>query len=244
MTQPIALVTGGSRGIGAAISKKLAHNGFHVVINFTKNETKAQAVLDEIIQNKGSASLSQFDVSCETEVDKAFKSIAEKGKLEVLINNAGITVDSLLLRLKSEDLNKTLDVDLKGAIYCSRAATKLMMKNRSGSIIQISSVIAECGNPGQSAYAAAKSGLIGFSKSIAKELSSRNIRVNVITPGYIATDMTQALTDTQKEAIVRQIPLGFLGQPEDIANMVGFLVSQESRYITGQTIGINGGMYM
>jgi len=148
------------------------------------------------------------------------------------------------MRLKNEDLDKTSDVDLKGAIYCTRAATRAMMRARAGSIIQISSVIGEMGNAGQSAYSAAKAGLIGFTKSVAKELGSRGVRANVITPGYIATDMTQDLTQDQKEAILRNIPLGFVGEPEDVANVVAFLASSASRYITGQVLGVNGGMYM
>ena len=166
------------------------------------------------------------------------------GPLSVLVNNAGINVDSLLIRMKDTDLDRTLAVDLKGAIYCTRAASKQMMRERSGSIIQISSVVGEAGSAGQSAYAAAKSGLIGFSKSIAKELGSRNVRINVVTPGYITTEMTETLTESQKEAILRTVPLGFLGAPEDVASLVAFLASPSSRYLTGQVIGINGGMYM
>jgi len=160
------------------------------------------------------------------------------------VNNAGVTVDSLLIRMKNHDLDKTLDIDLKGAIYCTRAAAKQMMRERSGSIIQISSVVGESGNAGQSAYAAAKAGLIGFTKSVAKELASRHVRVNVVAPGFVSTDMTGALTDTQKEAILQTIPLGFFGAPEDISSLVAFLASPMSRYITGQVIGVNGGMYM
>jgi 3-oxoacyl-[acyl-carrier protein] reductase len=160
------------------------------------------------------------------------------------VNNAGITIDGLLLRLKDDDLDRTLDVDLKGAIYCTRAAAKQMMRARTGSIIQISSVIGEMGNAGQSAYSAAKAGLIGFTKSVAKELGSRNVRANVITPGFIATEMTQDLTEAQKEGMLRNIPLGFVAEPEDVANVVAFLASASSRYITGQVIGVNGGLYM
>ncbi len=243
--KPVALVTGGSRGIGATIVQRLARDGFHVLINYSSNEARAQAVLDQIQAAGGSGELCGFDVSNSAQVDEKIEAAAKKsGPVAVLVNNAGVTIDALLMRLKDEDLEKTLDIDLKGAIYCTRAVTRQMMRARQGSIIQISSVIGEMGNAGQSAYAAAKAGLIGFTKSVAKELGSRNIRANVITPGYIATDMTGALTEAQKEAILRTVPLGYLGETEDVAALVSFLASNQSRYITGQVIGVNGGMYM
>jgi 3-oxoacyl-[acyl-carrier protein] reductase len=243
--KPLALVTGASRGIGAAIATHLAKDGFHVLLNYASNEAKAKEVANAITTAGGEATLCQFDVADSAQIDEKFDWIAKThGPLAVLINNAGITIDGLLIRLKDEDLDKTIAVDLKGAIYTTRAAAKQMMRARSGSIVQISSVIAEMGNPGQAAYAAAKSGLIGFSKSVAKELGSRNVRVNVVTPGFIATDMTGVLTEAQKEAILRSIPLGYLGETEDVASLASFLASPSSRYITGQVIGINGGMYM
>lgn len=241
----LALVTGASRGIGAAISLCLAKKGFHVLLNYSSNEEKAREIQSKIHAEGGKADLCQFDVSISDQVEEKFSWISKTfGPLEILVNNAGITIDSLLVRLKDEDLEKTLSVDLKGAIYCTRAAAKQMMRERNGSIIQISSVVGESGNAGQSAYSAAKAGLIGFSKSVAKELASRQVRVNVVTPGFIATEMTGVLTEAQKEAILRTIPLGFFGQPDDIASLVGFLASPESKYITGQVIGVNGGMYM
>jgi 3-oxoacyl-[acyl-carrier protein] reductase len=240
-----ALVTGASRGIGAAIARRLAQDGFHVFINYSSNEAKAREVLEQITAAGGKAELCGFDVSDSNAVDAKIESIGKThGPLNVLVNNAGVTIDALLIRLKDEDLDKTLDIDLKGAIYCTRAATKQMMRARDGAVIQISSVVGESGNAGQSAYSAAKAGLIGFSKSVAKELGSRQVRVNVITPGYIATDMTGALTDAQKEAILRSVPLGFLGEPDDIASLASYLASPAGRYITGQVIGVNGGMYM
>lgn len=243
--KPLAIVTGASRGIGAAIALRLAQDGFHVFVNYSSNESKAREVLDKITRSGGSAELAQFDVANSAQVDEQIDRITKaKGPISTLVNNAGVTVDSLLMRLKDEDLEKTLDIDLKGAIYCTRAVVKSMMRARQGSIIQISSVVGESGNAGQSAYAAAKAGLIGFSKSIAKELASRQVRVNVITPGFITTDMTGALTEVQKEAILRNVPLGFLGAPEDVASLVAFLASPASRYITGQVVGVNGGMYM
>lgn len=243
--KPLALVTGGSRGIGRAICQRLAADGFHVAINYSSNEGKARETLQLIEQAGGSGLCIGFDVADAQQVeDKIGALVKEHGPLAVLVNNAGITIDGLLLRLKEEDLDRTLGVDLKGAIYCTREAAKNMMRARTGSIIQISSVVGESGNAGQAAYSAAKAGLIGFSKSVAKELASRNIRCNVVTPGFIETDMTGALTEAQKEAILRGIPLGFLGAPEDVAGAVSFLASPSGRYVTGQVIGVNGGMYM
>ncbi len=243
--KPLALITGASRGIGAAISKRLARDGFHVILNYATQEARARAVLDEIEADGASGELCGFDVSLPAQVDEKFEALQTRhGALDVLVNNAGVTIDGLLLRLKNEDLDRTLDIDLKGAIYCTRAAAKSMMRARKGSVIQISSVVGESGNAGQAAYAAAKSGLIGFSKSVAKELGSRGVRVNVVTPGYIETEMTGALTDAQKEAILRSVPLGFFGSTQDVASLVAYLASPESRYLTGQVIGINGGMYM
>ena len=244
-SHPVALVTGGSRGIGASIVEKLARDGFHVLINYAANAHKAEELAERLKAEGFQADALGFDVAQSAAVDQAFAQIQTRfGRLDVLVNNAGITIDGLLLRLKDEDLDRTLNVDLKGAIFCTRAASKLMMKARQGSIIHISSVIGEMGNAGQSAYSAAKAGLIGFSKSVAKELASRNIRSNVITPGYIQTEMTGALTEAQKESILRTVPLGFLGEPSDVANAVSFLASAGSRYVTGQVLGINGGMYV
>jgi 3-oxoacyl-[acyl-carrier protein] reductase len=244
-TKPLALVTGGSRGIGAGICLRLAKEGFHVIVNYSSNESKARALSEQIHALGGSASIRAFDVSDSQAVEAAFSDIAKThGQVQVLVNNAGINVDSLIIRLKDEDLDRVMNVDLKGAIYCTREAAKQMMRARKGSIIQISSVIGEMGNAGQAAYSAAKAGLLGFSKSVAKELGSRGVRVNVITPGFIATEMTESLTEDQKQAIVRNIPLGAIGLPEDIAGSVAFLASEDSRYITGQVIGVNGGMYM
>lgn len=244
-TLKTALITGASRGIGAAIARRLAADGYLTLLNYATGEARARELKDQIEASGGRAELCGFDVASSAQVDEKFSWIAETyGPLSVLVNNAGITIDGLLLRLKDEDLDKTLSIDLKGAIYCTRAAAKSMMRARQGSIIHISSVIGETGNAGQSAYAAAKAGLIGFAKSVAKELASRQIRSNVITPGFIETDMTGALTDTQKEAILRGVPLGFFGSPDDVASLVGFLASPASRYLTGQVIGVNGGMYM
>ncbi len=242
---PLALVTGASRGLGAAIAEKLASQGYRVALNFASNETKAKELQTKIEAAGGQAVLSKFDVADSAAVDAAITALEKEfGSIRVLVANAGITIDGLLMRLKDEDLDRTLDVDLKGAIYCVRAASRGMMKARNGSVILISSVVGEMGNAGQSAYAAAKAGLIGFAKSVAKELASRSIRCNVVAPGYIQTDMTGALTEAQKDAILRGIPLGSFGNPEDVAETVSFLASPASRYITGQVIGVNGGMYI
>lgn len=241
-----ALVTGASRGIGAGIATHLSSLGYHVVINYASNREAAEAVQNKILASGGSAEIAPFHVGDSSAVDSAIEGLvkAHGGAPELLVNNAGISIDGLLLRLKDEDLRKTLNVDLEGAIFCTRAVARFMMRARKGSIIQISSVIGEMGNAGQAAYAAAKAGLIGFSKSVAKELASRNIRVNVVTPGFIRTEMTEALTDTQKEEILRAIPLSDWGSAEDIAQTVAFLASDGGRYITGQVIGVNGGLYI
>ncbi len=244
-TKPLALVTGASRGLGAAIAEKLAREGYLVALNFASNEAKALELKAKIESTGGSAILAKFDVADSAAVDAAVETLtAAHGPVACLVANAGITVDSLLMRMKDADLDRTIDVDLKGAIYCARAASRGMMKARAGSIIFISSVVGEMGNAGQSAYAAAKAGLIGFGKSVAKELASRSIRCNVVAPGYIQTDMTGALTESQKDTILRSIPLGSLGTPEDVAETVTFLASPKARYITGQVIGVNGGMYI
>lgn len=240
----IALVTGASRGIGAGIALKLGSLGFHVIVNYVSNEAKAQAVVAQIEAAGGSAEPLRFDVTKEEEIVAAFQAIAKKGTLQVLVNNAGISEDTLILRLKADSLNRVLDTNLVSAILCAKEAAKLMMKARKGSIIQISSVVGEMGNAGQVAYSAAKAGMLGLTKSLARELSSRNVRVNAVTPGYIETDMTESLNEAQKTAIVENIPLGVLGQVSDVAEIVGFLSTDASKYITGQVIGVNGGLYI
>ena len=244
-TKPLALVTGASRGIGAAIAKKLGADGYHVFVNYGKNEAKAKEVLTEIESKGGSGELCGFDVSNGEAITAAISGIAKShGPLDVLVNNAGINTDSLLVRMKEEDIDRVLGTNLKGAMICTREAAKQMMKARKGAIIQISSVVGQMGNGGQAAYSAAKAGLIGFTKSVARELAGRGVRANVIAPGFIATDMTGDLNEKQSEAILQNIPLGYIAKPEDIANSVSFLASENSRYITGQILGVNGGMYM
>ncbi len=241
----LALVTGASRGIGAAIAEKLAQTGFKVLINYQSNEAKALEVKTRIESQGGSADVIRFDVGDDVQVTEAFKKIAANDEpLRVLVNNAGISRDQLVLRLDPKDLMEVLQINLLGAIYCSKEAAKLMLKQRQGSIIQMSSVVGEMGNAGQTAYAASKAGLIGVTKSLARELASRSIRVNCVTPGYIETEMTDALTPQQKEAIVKNIPLGTLGLASDVASLVAFLAGPDSRYMTGQVLGVNGGLYI
>lgn len=239
----VALVTGSSRGIGKAIAIHLAQLGADIVVNYYKGREEADDTVREIL-SLGRRSLAiQADVSDNHSVDNMFMEIMKSfGTVDILVNNAGINRDSLLLRMKEEDWEQVLNTNLKGVYLCSKHASRVMMKKRQGKIVNISSVIGVAGNIGQSNYAAAKAGIIGFSKSIAKELASRNIQVNVVAPGFIETDMTDKLPDQLKQAILSQIPLGRFGDPIDVANVVGFLVSDESRYITGQVIHVDGGM--
>lgn len=239
-----ALITGASRGIGAAIAKKLATDGYHVVINYASGEARARQVAEEITANGGSAEICGFDVSQSVQVAERLSSLTERLKIEVLVNNAGVSTDGLLMRTKDEDIDRVLSINLKGAIYCTREICRSMMKARGGSIINISSVIGEMGNPGQAAYSAAKAGILGFTKTAAKEFASRGIRVNAVTPGFIETEMTAALTEAQKQSYGQSIPLGYFGTPEDVANAVSFLSGAGSRYITGQVLRVNGGLYI
>ena len=245
LTGQIALVTGGSRGIGRAISIALAAQGAHVVVNFASNQAAAEEVVALCEKAGGSASLSGFLVEDSEKVDAAFDAVKEKfGKLDILVNNAGISRDGLFIRMKNSDWDQTLATNLNGSFYCARAATKIMMKARYGRIINISSVVAEMGNAGQVPYCSSKAGLIGLTKAMAKEVASRNITVNAITPGFIETDMTSALDEKLREEHLKVIPLSRYGKAEEVAALTKFLASSESAYITGQVIGINGGMYM
>ena len=241
----VALVTGASRGIGRAVALKLAAEGAKVAINFAGNLAKAEEVKAEIESKGGEAILVQGDVSNVEIVDEMVNKITESwGKIDILVNNAGITRDSLLMRMKEADFDAVINTNLKGVFNCTKAISKLMMKQRSGRIVNMSSVVALTGNAGQTNYAAAKAGIIGFSKSAAKELAPRGITVNVIAPGFIKTDMTNAVPENIREAFVKDIPLGRAGNPEDIANVVEFLVSDNASYITGQVISVDGGMSM
>lgn len=241
----IALVTGGSRGIGRAISVALAAEGATVYVNYTAGEQSAVETAKLCVEAGGQGFPIQCNVAESDSVDAAFEEIKNKsGKLDILVNNAGITSDGVFIRTKNEDWDRVLAVNLNGAFYCSRAAAKLMMKARIGRIINISSVVGEMGNAGQASYVASKAGLIGLTKSLAKELAVRNITVNAVTPGFIASDMTEKLGDAVKEQYQSAIPLGRFGNPEEVAAVVSFLAGESAAYVTGQVIGVNGGMYM
>jgi 3-oxoacyl-[acyl-carrier protein] reductase len=239
----VALVTGASRGIGKAIALALAAEGAHVAINYASSSTAADEVVAEIEAMGGQAIAVQADVSQADAVDALVNAVMEKwGRMDVLVNNAGITRDTLLMRMKPEDWQAVINLNLTGVFLCTRAATKIMLKQKSGRIINIASVSGQMGNPGQANYSAAKAGVIGFTKTAAKELASRGITVNAVAPGFIATDMTHNL---KAEGILQFIPLGRFGQPEEVAGLVRFLAADPAAaYITGQTMNVDGGMVM
>ena len=240
-----ALVTGASRGIGRAIALRLAAEGARVAINYAGNVKAAEEVKAAIEAAGGTAILCRADVADSAAVEAMVAAVAKEfGTIDILVNNAGITRDTLLMRMKDEDFAKVLDTNLKGVFYCTKAVSKLMMKKRAGRIVNMASVIGLVGNAGQANYAAAKAGVIGFSKSVAKELASRGITVNVVAPGFIGTDMTADLPETVKEKALADIPLGKMGEPEDVANAVLFLASDQASYITGQVVNVDGGMVM
>jgi len=245
-TGKTALVTGASRGIGRAIAVALAKGGASVALNYAGNEAAAAEAL-ELVQKAGApkAKLYRFDVADPAACNQAVEAIvAELGGLHILVNNAGIAVDQLVMRLKDEDWNRQLQVNLTGAFNLTRAVTRPMMKARGGAIVNLTSVVGEMGNAGQAAYAATKAGLIGLTKSVARELASRNVRVNAVAPGYIETDMTAALPEAAKAKLQDLIPLARLGTADDVANAVAFLASDLASYVTGEVLRVNGGMYM
>ncbi|WP_414577366.1 3-oxoacyl-[acyl-carrier-protein] reductase [Anabaena sp. CCY 9402-a] len=239
----VAVVTGASRGIGRAIALELATYGATVVVNYASSSDAADKVVSEITGAGGEAIVLQADVSQADQVDALINAVMDKFKrIDILVNNAGITRDTLLLRMKPEDWQAVIDLNLTGVFLCTRAVSKIMLKQRSGRIISITSVAGQMGNPGQANYSAAKAGVIGFTKTVAKELSSRGITVNAVAPGFIATDMTN---DLKADEILKYIPLGRYGQPEEIAGMVRFLAADPAAaYITGQVFNVDGGMVM
>ncbi|HDA3715387.1 TPA: 3-oxoacyl-[acyl-carrier-protein] reductase [Staphylococcus aureus] len=240
-----ALVTGASRGIGRSIALQLAEEGYNVAVNYAGSKEKAEAVVEEI-KAKGVDSFAiQANVADADEVKAMIKEVVSQfGSLDVLVNNAGITRDNLLMRMKEQEWDDVIDTNLKGVFNCIQKATPQMLRQRSGAIINLSSVVGAVGNPGQANYVATKAGVIGLTKSAARELASRGITVNAVAPGFVVSDMTDALSDELKEQMLTQIPLARFGQDTDIANTVAFLASDKAKYITGQTIHVNGGMYM
>ena len=240
-----ALVTGGGRGIGRAICLALAAQGYNVAVNYAASSAAAEQTAADCRAYGVEAVALQGDVTdpadCQTLVDTAAKTF---GRLDVLVNNAGVTADKLILRMQPEDFDKVINANLKGAFFCCKAACKLMMRQRYGRIVNISSVVGLHGNAGQANYAASKAGLIGLTKSLAKEFAARNVTVNAVAPGFIATDMTNAMTDAAKQAAMAGIPAGRIGAAEDVANAVAFLAGENAAYITGQVLCVDGGMGM
>ena len=245
LTGKTAIVTGGSRGIGRAIAVCLAAEGANVAVIYAGNTAAAEETLQAITDKGGNAISIQCDVANEDAVTAMVKQVKEQfGSVDILVNNAGITRDGLLMRMKTADWQAVLDTNLTGTFFCTKAVTKFMMKQRSGAIVNLTSVVGLTGNAGQANYAAAKSGIIGFTKSVAKELASRGIRANAVAPGCIDTDMTAVLSDAVKEEMLKTIPLGRVAQPKEVAKAVLFLVSDCASYITGQVLNVDGGMVM
>ena len=240
-----ALVTGASRGIGRAIAVRFAAEGAFVVVNYAGNEAAAGETLAAVASAGGNAVLSRFDVGNAAEVDAAVKAIvAERGRIDILVNNAGVTRDNLLMRLTEDDFDAVVRTNLKGTFLVTKVVSRQMIRQRGGRIVNMSSVVGEMGNAGQSVYAATKAGILGFTKAMARELASRGITVNAIAPGFITTDMTQSLPEAARKEFAERIPLGRFGAPEEVAELALFLASDAAAYVTGQVVGINGGMYM
>jgi len=243
--QRVVVVTGGSRGIGRAVCLALAGVGTHVYFNYSCSSSQALETEALVVEKGGRATAVGADVTAEDDVRRFFAAVIEEsGRLDVLVNNAGITRDALVPRMSARDWDDVLNVNLRGAFFCIKAASRQMLRQRAGRIINISSVVGLTGNAGQANYAAAKAGLIGLTKSVAAEYASRNITVNAIAAGLINTDMTAPLPEAEKKAIIDRIPLGRIGEPEDVAAVAAFLASAEAAYITGQVIHVNGGLYM
>ena len=241
----VALVTGGSRGIGRACCVPLARQGAYVVVNYAGNEAAAAQTLDLVRQAGGEGEILRFDVADAAACDAAVTDVVKrKGRLDVLVNNAGIAMDQLLIRIKPEELEKTFSTNVAGALWCAKAAMRPMMKAKRGRNINLSSVVAESGNPGQAVYSASKAAILGLTKTLAREYASRGVTVNAVAPGFIETDMTAGLPEQAKQAIVAQTPLGRQGTADEVAAAVVFLASDEAAYVTGQVIRVNGGMYV
>ncbi len=241
----IALVTGASRGIGKAIAKELAMKGATVIVNYNGSREAAEKIVEEISSGGGLARAYHCNVADETACKTMISDIQKAyGRIDILVNNAGITRDNLFIRMSEEEFDQVIDTNLKGTFHTMKLVSKIMLKQRSGRIINMASVVGVTGNIGQANYAASKAGIIGMTKTAARELALRNITVNAIAPGFIHTDMTDAMKEVTKEQVLRQIPMGRMGEPEDVAKLVAFLASEEGRYITGQVIHVDGGMAM
>jgi 3-oxoacyl-[acyl-carrier protein] reductase len=243
--KPVYFITGGSRGIGRAIAYRLAAPDRVVLFNhYDPDEEEAKKTMAELEKRGAETRSYYFDISSSEEVNKHFEAVLEEfGRIDALVNNAGITMDSMLMRMKDAQWDKVLSINLTGAYLCCKAVCRAMMKKRSGRIVNITSVVGLIGNVGQANYSASKAGLIGLTKTLSKELGSRNITVNAVAPGYIDTEMTQNLPDSTKETFLKSIPLGRMGSPEEVAEVVSFLLSEQAAYITGQVIHVNGGLY-
>lgn len=245
LTGKIAVVTGGSRGIGRATCVSLARAGAFVLLNYRSNEDAARDALRLVEEAGGRGELLAFDVADPSAVDRAIREALDRHqRIDILVNNAGISVDQLLLRVTSKDLEMTWATNVNGAMYCAKSCIRPMMRNRWGRIINVSSVVAESGNPGQVVYSASKAALLGMTRTLAREYASRGITVNAVAPGFIETDMTSELSESAKQAIIDQTPLGRIGRTEEVAAAVVFLASEEASYITGQVVRVNGGMYV
>jgi 3-oxoacyl-[acyl-carrier protein] reductase len=243
LTDRVAIVTGGGRGIGRAIALRLADAGANVVVNDVGNAEPADAVVAEIKAKDRQSMAVMADISVAAEVERLVETAKDAfGRVDILVNNAGITRDQLIMRMSDEEWDKVLTVNLKGAFLCSRAVVRQMMKQRWGRIISIASIVGVLGNPGQANYSASKAAIIGFTRTLAKELGSRQITANAVAPGFIDTEMTQRLEESWKQELKSRIPLGYVGSPQDVAEAVAFLASEEARYITGQVLNVDGGV--